>query len=330
MTLKNKKVLVTGAGGFIGSHLVERLVDDGCKVRAMVHYNSGGRWGNLEMLTEEVKQKIEIFQGDVTDTYSVQKSVDGCDVVFHLAALIAIPYSYIAPQSYVATNVAGTLNVMEACRRFGVEKVIQTSTSETYGTAVYTPIDEKHPLQGQSPYSASKIGADKIAESYYCSYNLPVTTIRPFNTYGPRQSARAVIPTIISQVLSGKKKIKLGSLGPVRDFTYVKDTVDGFMKIAASKRSIGELINVGFGTGITIGELARTIIEIIGKEVEIISDDLRVRPENSEVMELICANDKARELVGWDSKYTLRDGLIETIMFIEKNLCLYKTEIYNI
>ena len=330
MNLINKYILVTGAGGFIGSHLVERLVNDGCKVRAMVHYNSGGRWGNLEMLSEEMTQEIEIFPGDVTDTYSVQKAVDGCDVVFHLAALIAIPYSYIAPQSYVATNVAGTLNVMEACRRFGVEKVVHTSTSETYGTAIYTPIDEKHPLQGQSPYSASKIGADKIAESYYCSFNLPVATIRPFNTFGPRQSARAVIPAIISQVLAGETRIKLGSLTPVRDFSYVKDTVDGFLKIALSERSIGELINVGFSAGITIGQLARTIIEIIGKEVEIVSDDLRVRPENSEVMELICANDKARELVGWKPRYTLKNGLIETITFIEKNLGLYKAEIYNI
>ena len=215
------------------------------------------RWGNLEMLSEEVKKEIEIFPGDVTDPFSVLKAVDGCDIVFHLAALIAIPYSYIAPQSYVATNVAGTLNVMEACRRCGVEKVVHTSTSETYGTAIYTPIDEKHPLQGQSPYSASKIGADKIAESYYCSFNLPVATIRPFNTYGPRQSARAVIPTIISQVLAGKSRIKLGSLTPVRDFTYVKDTVDGFVKIALSERSVGELINIGFGEGITIGESCR-------------------------------------------------------------------------
>lgn len=330
MKLINKNILVTGAGGFIGSHLVERLVNDGCKVRAMVHYNSGGRWGNLEMLSEEMKQEIEIFPGDVTDTYSVQKAVDGCDVVFHLAALIAIPYSYIAPQSYVATNVAGTLNVMEACRRCGVEKVVHTSTSETYGTAIYTPIDEKHPLQGQSPYSASKIGADKIAESYYCSFNLPVATIRPFNTFGPRQSARAVIPTIISQVLAGKTKINLGSLTPVRDFSYVKDTVDGFMKIALSERSVGELINIGYGAGITIGKLAENIIELIGGKVEIFSDDLRVRPKNSEVMELICENGKAKQLVGWEPHYTLRDGISETVKFIEKNLNIYKTDIYNI
>ena len=330
MELVSRKILVTGAGGFIGSHLVERLVTDGCQVRAMVHYNSGGKWGNLELLSEEVKQQIEVFPGDVTDPFSVQKAVDGCEVVFHLAALIAIPYSYIAPQSYVTTNVAGTLNVMEACRICGVKKVVHTSTSETYGTAIYTPIDEKHPLQGQSPYSASKIGADKIAESYFCSFGLPVATIRPFNTYGPRQSARAVIPTIISQILAGKKTIKLGSLSPVRDFNYVKDTVEGFVQIGLAEQSIGELINIGFGAGITIGELVEMIVELIGKEVEIVSDDFRVRPDNSEVFELICANRKARELLGWEPRFTLKQGLKETIAFVEKNLHLYKTDIYNI
>lgn len=328
--LKSKRILITGAGGFIGSHLVERLVGEGCKVRAMVHYNSSGIWGNLELLTDEVKQAIEVFPGDITDPFSVLKAVEGCDWVFHLAALIAIPYSYTAPQSYVATNVAGTLNVMEASRRCGVEKVVHTSTSETYGTAIYTPIDEKHPLQGQSPYSASKIGADKIAESYYCSFNLPVATIRPFNTYGPRQSARAVIPTIISQVLAGKRKINLGSISPIRDFSYVKDTVDGFVKIAVSNRSMGEVINVGFGEGITIGKLAEMIIKIIGKEVEIVSDDLRIRPENSEVMELICANDKARKLIGWKPRHTLSEGIKETLGYIEKNLHRYKADIYNV
>jgi len=219
---------------------------------------------------------------------------------------------------------------MEASRRCGVEKVVHTSTSETYGTAIYTPIDEKHPLQGQSPYSASKIGADKIAESYYCSFNLPVATIRPFNTYGPRQSARAVIPTIISQVLAGKRKINLGSISPIRDFSYVKDTVDGFVKIAVSNRSMGEVINVGFGEGITIGKLAEMIIKIIGKEVEIVSDDLRIRPENSEVMELICANDKARKLIGWKPRHTLSEGIKETLGYIEKNLHRYKADIYNV
>lgn len=330
MDLANRKILVTGAGGFIGSHLVERLVAEGCQVRAMVHYNSGGKWGNLEILPEEVKQQIEVFPGDVTDPFSVHKAVEGCEVVFHLAALIAIPYSYIAPQSYVSTNVTGTLNVMEASRSCGIQKVVHTSTSEAYGTAIYTPIDEKHPLQGQSPYSASKIGADKVAESYFCSFNLPVSTIRPFNTYGPRQSARAVIPTIISQILAGKKTVKLGSLSPVRDFNYVKDTVDGFIKTALSDQSIGEVINVGFGAGITIGELAGLIMEIIGKEVQIVSDDFRVRPENSEVFELICSNSKAKELIDWEPRFALKEGLGETIKFIEKNLSLYKTDIYSI
>ena len=328
--LKSRRILITGAGGFIGSHLVERLVGESCKVRAMVHYNSSGKWGNLELLPDKVKQGIEIFPGDVTDPFSVLKAVEGCDIVFHLAALIAIPYSYIAPHCYVATNVAGTLNVMEASRRWGVEKVVHTSTSETYGTAIYTPIDENHPLQGQSPYSASKIGADKIAESYHRSYNLPVATIRPFNTYGPRQSARAVIPTITSQVLAGKKQINVGSLSPIRDFSYVKDTVDAFVKIAVSKRSVGEVVNVGFGEGITIGKLAEKIIKVIGKKVEIISDDLRIRLENSEVMELICANDKAKRLIGWKPHYTLSEGIKETLGHIEKNLHLYKTDIYNV
>jgi len=330
MKLTNKNILVTGAGGFIGSHLVERLVDEGCKVRALVHYNSSGKWGNIEILPDQVKKEIEIFPGDITDPFSVKKAVEGCEIVFHLAALIAIPYSYNAPHSYVATNVTGTLNVMEASRQCGVEKVVHTSTSETYGTAIYTPIDENHPLQGQSPYSASKIGADKIAESYHCSFNLPVATIRPFNTYGPRQSARAVIPTIISQALAGKTRIRIGSLTPVRDFSYVKDTVDGFVKMALSDRSVGELINVGFGAGITIGELAEKIIKIIGGKVEIISDDQRVRPKNSEVMELICSNNKAKELIDWEPHYNLMDGIKETVSFIQDNLDLYKTEIYNI
>lgn len=330
MELTGKTVLVTGAGGFIGSHLVERLVELGCRVRAMVHYNSAGSRGNLDLLPAEVKSCIEVIAGDVTDPFSVHKAVDGCDVVFHLAALIAIPYSYAAPQSYVSTNVAGTLNVMEACLRCKVQKVVHTSTSETYGTAIYTPIDEKHPLQGQSPYSASKIGADKIAESYYLSFNLPVATIRPFNTYGPRQSARAVIPTIISQILAGKKSIRLGSLTPVRDFNFVKDTVEGFVGIACAEKSVGELINVGFGKGITIGKLAETLVSLIGKEVEITCDAERVRPEKSEVMELICANQKALELTGWQPRHTLEGGLRETITFVESHLHRFNPDIYNI
>jgi NAD dependent epimerase/dehydratase len=330
MELRNRKVLVTGAGGFIGSHLVERLLNDGCQVRAMVHYNSRGDWGNLDLLPKELKGRLEVVAGDVADPFSVKSAVMGCEVVFHLAALIAIPYSYIAPQSYVTSNVLGTLNVLQACRECGVEKVVHTSTSETYGTAIYTPIDENHPLQGQSPYSASKIGADKIAESFYLSFNLPVTIIRPFNTYGPRQSARAVIPTIISQILACNHRIKLGSLTPVRDFNFVKDAVEGFIGVAASDNSVGELINVGFGKGISVGELVKTIMLLIGKEVEIICEDDRVRPEKSEVMELICDNQKAAAVVGWQPRFSLEEGLRETIAFIEENLHLYKTDIYNV
>lgn len=330
MELRNRKVLVTGAGGFIGSHLVERLVEEGCLVRGMIHYNSTDRLGNLEHVDATVREKIELFRGDITDPFSVRGAVEGCSVVFHLAALIAIPYSYVAPQSYVNTNVSGTLNVLEACRTFGVEKIIQTSTSETYGTAQYTPIDEQHPLQGQSPYSASKIGADKLAESYYRSFNLPVATIRPFNTFGPRQSARAIIPTIISQILAGKKVLHLGSLEPVRDFSFVKDTAEGFVKVSQSEESCGEVINVGFGKGITIGELARNIISIIGRDVEILSDDARVRPPKSEVMQLICDSRKATSMTGWKSSYSLNEGLKETVEFISENLSLYNTEAYTI
>lgn len=330
MDLKNKKVLVTGAGGFIGSHLVERLIDEGAQLRAMVHYNSMGKWGNIELLPRSVKDVIEVIAGDITDPFSVRNAIKGCDIVFHLAALIAIPYSYIAPQSYVTTNVIGTLNVMQACRDYGVVKVVHTSTSEIYGTAIYTPIDEKHPLQGQSPYSASKIGADKIAESYFCAFNLPVATIRPFNTYGPRQSARAVIPTIISQILAGKNKINIGSLTPVRDFNFVKDTVEGFLHVAKSERTVGEVVNIGSGKGITIGDLAKSIMLIMGRDVEIACDEMRVRPENSEVMELICANQKAAALADWRPRYTLEAGLRETVAFIERNLHLYKTDIYNV
>jgi len=329
MNWKGIKVLVTGAGGFIGSHLTEKLVELGASVRAMVHYNSRNDWGLIERLPKQVQRELEIFMGDLQDPFSVQKAVSGREVVFHLGALIAIPYSYIAPASYVSTNVTGTLNVMQASLTSGVRKVVHTSTSETYGTAIYTPIDEKHPLQGQSPYSASKIGADKIAESYYLSFSLPVATIRPFNTYGPRQSARAVIPTIISQALT-RDHIQLGSLSPVRDLNFVKDTVNGFLKIAESEKSVGELINVGFGKGITIGELAQKILALMHKKLEIKTDDQRIRPEKSEVMQLICANAKAKALVGWEPEFSLEQGLVQTIDFIEKNLDLYKTDIYNV
>jgi NAD dependent epimerase/dehydratase len=330
MTFKGTRVLVTGAGGFIGSHLVERLVREGSRVRAMVHYNARGSWGNLDLLPRDVQKEIEVYAGDVTDSSSVRTAVQGCEMVFHLAALIGIPYSYLAPQSYVATNITGTVNVLQAAREFGVAKVVHTSTSETYGTAVYAPIDEKHPLQGQSPYSASKIGADKIAESFYLSFGVPVATIRPFNVFGPRQSARAVIPTIISQLLSGADRIRLGSLSPVRDFTYVQDTVAGFLAVASSDKAVGQVINIGAGTAVTIGETASRIIALIGKKASIEVDAKRIRPDGSEVMELLCDNSKAKELLGWEPRISFSDGLREVIRFIEKNPDLYKPDIYNV
>lgn len=330
MHLSQCKILITGAGGFIGSHLVEELVNRGYSVRAMVHYNSQNRHGNLELLPEKARKKIEVFSGDVTDMLNVKKAVEGCDVVFHLAALISIPYSYYSPFSFVHTNIIGTLNVMQACLEGRVKKVVHTSTSEAYGTAVYTPIDEGHPLQGQSPYSASKIGADKIAESYYRSFGLPVATIRPFNTYGPRQSARAVIPAIITQILSGRKKLRLGSLKPVRDFVFVKDTVDGFIRVAESDKSVGQVINIGTGSGITIRDLVNRIKPLAGESVKIICDNARVRPGKSEVMKLICDNRKAKRILGWKPGYTLPEGLAETVAYIRENLGCYKSELYNI
>ena len=326
---KGKPVLVTGAGGFIGSHLVERLLGAGAQVRALVHYNGRGHWGHLETFVG-ARTDLKIIAGDIADPFLVKEAVTGCDTVFHLAALIAIPYSYIAPQSYVMTNVLGTLNVLQACRELGVRKMVHTSTSETYGTARYTPIDEQHPLQGQSPYSASKIGADKMAESYACSFGLPVATLRPFNTYGPRQSARAVIPTIISQLLSGHTRISLGSVTPVRDFTFVKDTVEGFLLAAECDTSVGQVVNIGSGQGITIGALVTLIGTLLGKTVEVVCDQDRVRPEASEVMELICGNAKAKALFGWEPRHTLSEGLTETIHFIEQHLHLYKPHIYNV
>jgi len=329
MNWRSKRILITGAGGFIGSHLTEKLVQSGGTVRALVHYNSRNNWGLIELLPKEIRRELEVVTGDVQDPFMVRKAVQECDVVFHLAALIAIPYSYIAPESYVNTNIKGTLNVLQACLDEGVERVVHTSTSEAYGTAQYTPIDERHPLQGQSPYSASKIAADKIAESFYCSFGLPVATIRPFNTYGPGQSARAIVPTIVSQVLTDSE-VKLGLLTPVRDLTYVKDTVAGFLKVAESDKSVGEVINIGTGRGITIEDLAEKIIELMGKDVRIVRDAERIRPEKSEVMELICDNHNARELIGWEPQYSLEEGLKETIEWIKKNLDLYKAGIYNV
>lgn len=330
MQLKNSKVLVTGAGGFIGSHLTEELVKIGADVKALVHYNSRNDWGKLEELPREILSQIDVISGDIRDGYFCQKIAQDVDIIFHLAATIAIPFSYIAPSHYVETNIIGTLNILEAALKNKVKKVVHTSTSEVYGTAKYTPIDENHPLQGQSPYSATKIAADKIAESFYCSFNLPVATIRPFNTFGPRQSARAIIPTIISQILSGKKKINVGSMEPIRDFTYVKDTVNAFIKIAVSEKSIGSVINIGSNKGISIKELFELIVKLTGQKVTLSKDIKRVRPAKSEVMKLICSDTKAKKLLNWAPQHSLEDGLKETINYIEKNLEKYKTGIYNL
>jgi NAD dependent epimerase/dehydratase len=330
MNLKNKKVLVTGAEGFIGSHLTEKLVDLGAEVTALVQYNSFNNWGWIDTFEQTTKQSINVVTGDVREYDGMKRIIKGQDVVFHLAALIAIPYSYLSPMAYVRTNVEGTTNVMEACREYDVEKVIHTSTSETYGTALYVPIDEKHPMQGQSPYSASKIAADMMAESFHRSFNLPVATLRPFNTYGPRQSARAVIPTIISQILAGKTELKLGSLTPTRDFNFVKDTAEAFIKVAESDNTVGEVINAGSNYEISIGDLVKKISNLIGRDVHIICEEDRLRPEKSEVNRLWADNKKIYELTGWKPKYNLDEGLQETIKWIESNLSYFKTDIYNV
>ncbi|OZC03435.1 NAD-dependent 4,6-dehydratase LegB [Rubricoccus marinus] len=331
-----KKILVTGADGFIGSHLVEALVERGYDVRPFVLYNSFGSWGWLDDLDADVQAKLDVFAGDVRDPNGVRKAMEGCDVVLHLAALIAIPYSYHSPDTYVDTNVKGTLNVMQAARDLGVERVVHTSTSEVYGTAQFVPISEEHPLQGQSPYSASKIGADQIAYSFYASFDTPVTLLRPFNTYGPRQSARAVIPTIITQIASGKRRIKLGALHPTRDFNFVADTVRGFIAAAETDAGIGEVINVGSGFEISIGDLVHVIAEAMGVEVEVVTDEERMRPEKSEVERLLASNEKAAELLGWRPEYGsregLRRGLAETAEWFthKENLRRYKAEVYNV
>lgn len=334
MDLSRQTVLVTGAGGFIGSHLLEALAEKGTRIKALVKYNSRNDWGNIESLPQTVQDAIEVISGDITDPFFVRKAVDGCQTVFHLAALIGIPYSYIAPQHYVNVNVQGTLNVLEACRETDVEMLVHTSTSETYGTARYTPIDEGHPLQGQSPYSATKISADKLAESYFLTYDLPVATIRPFNTFGPRQSARAIIPTIISQALTHRKSgepIKLGSLTPVRDFTFVKDTVDGFIRIAESPKSVGEVINVGTGEAHSIGDTVKEILGILGMpDHPVETEEQRVRPEKSEVGLLLADNRKAKDLIGWEPRHSFHQGLEKTIEAVEQSLGHYKTGIYNV
>ena len=327
---QGKHVLVTGAGGFIGSHVTESLVRQGAEVRAMVHYNSRNDWGQIELLDADVRSSIDVISGDVRDPFFVNRAVEDQSVVLHLAALIAIPYSYIAPAEYVSTNVQGTLNVLEACRSHAVDKMVHTSTSESYGTARYTPIDEAHPLQGQSPYSATKIAADKLAESFHLSFELPVATIRPFNTYGPRQSARAVIPTIISQLLAGIREIKLGSLTPVRDLTFAHDTAAAFLAIAESPHTVGRVCNAGNGKGISIRELADLIIDITGREASVVRDESRIRPEKSEVMELICCHDILSELTGWQPQTSIRDGLRATVDYIQDHLDLYKPDIYTV
>ena len=331
-----KKILITGADGFIGSHLTEALVRQGYKVRTFVLYNSFNSWGWLDQCLPEVKGKFEVFTGDIRDPYGVKEAMKGCDTVMHLAALIAIPYSYHSPDTYVDTNIKGTLNVLQAARELGVSRVIHTSTSEVYGTARFVPITEQHPLQGQSPYSATKIAADQLAYSFYASFGLPVVIVRPFNTYGPRQSARAVIPTIITQIASGKRQIKLGAVSPTRDFNYVQDTVAGFIAAMNSEQGLGEVVNFGSNFEISIGDTAQLIAEAMNAEIEIITDEARMRPADSEVERLWADNAKAKQLFGWQPAYGGREGfkrgITETAKWFEKaeNLSSYKADVYNI
>lgn len=333
---KTSRILVTGADGFIGSHLTEELVRQGHTVRAFVLYNSFNSWGWLDQCAQDVKDKIEVFSGDIRDPHGVKMAMTDCDVVLHLAALIAIPYSYHSPDTYVDTNIKGTLNVLQAARELGVKRVVHTSTSEVYGTARFVPITEEHPLQGQSPYSATKIAADQLAYSFYASFGLPVVIARPFNTYGPRQSARAVIPTIITQIAKGQRQIKLGAVSPTRDFNFVQDTVAGFVAILTSDQGLGEVVNLGSNFEISIGETARLIAEVMNAEIEILTDEARLRPENSEVERLWAGNAKAKELFGWQPEYGGREGfkrgLAETAVWFTKpdNLRAYKTDIYNL
>ncbi len=324
------KVLVTGADGFIGSHLAESLLEQGYNVKAFTFYNSFNSWGWLDTLPKDKLNQIEIFSGDVRDPNGVYEAMKGVDQVFHLAALIAIPFSYHSPDSYIDTNIKGTLNVLQAARKLETSRILVTSTSEVYGTAKYVPIDEHHPFQGQSPYSATKIGADRLAESFYRSFNLPISIVRPFNTYGPRQSARAVIPTIILQLLSGKEYIELGALTPTRDFNYVKDTANGFIEIAKSDKSIGEEINIATQNEISIAQLAEELIRQINPRAKIVCDEQRLRPEKSEVNRLLGSHEKIKRLTNWKPDYTFEQGLAETIEFFKNNLDKYKTNIYNI
>lgn len=336
MSKTSKKIVVTGADGFIGSHLTEELIRQGHAVRAFVFYNSFNSWGWLDTLEPAIRKSLDVFAGDIRDPHGVKTAMKGCDVVMHLAALIAIPYSYHSPDTYVDTNVKGTLNVVQAARELGLEKVVHTSTSEVYGTARFVPITEDHPLQGQSPYSASKIGADQIAMSFYTSFNTPVSILRPFNTYGPRQSARAVIPTVITQIACGQKKLNLGALHPTRDFNYVADTVRGFIAAAESDKSIGEVVNIGSNYEISIHDTVQLITEIMNTSVDIETDQIRIRPEKSEVERLWADNTKAKNLLGWEPRYAgkegLRRGLAETISWFTdpQNLKAYKSHLYNV
>lgn len=332
MELKGKKILVTGADGFIGSHLVQRLLEEGCEVKAFVFYNSFNSWGWLDTFPHDQLEQIEIFCGDIRDPNGVRNAVRDVDIVCHLAALIAIPFSYHSPDSYIDTNIKGTMNVLQAGRDSNIERIIVTSTSEVYGTARYAPIDEHHPVQGQSPYSATKIAADKISESFFRSFDLPVTVARPFNTYGPRQSARAILPTIIIQLLTGKKHIKLGSLNPLRDLNYVRDTCDGFIEIIRSDKTIGEEINICSGKEVSMGELTRMLVDKINPEAEVLSDSRRIRPAKSEVVRLIGNNAKIKKLTNWRPRHSLESGLEETIAWFRQddNLRKYKPELYNV
>lgn len=332
INLTNKKILVTGADGFIGSHLVEALLNEGCNIKAFVFYNSFNSWGWLDTLPKEKLNSIEIIAGDIRDPNGVRTALKDIDIVFHLAALIAIPFSYHSPDSYVDTNVKGTLNVLQACRDYDVERVIVTSTSEVYGTAQYVPINETHPLQAQSPYSASKIGADKIAESFFRSFEMPVVIARPFNAYGPRQSARAIIPTIITQLLSGNEDIRLGSLHPTRDFNYVRDICNGLILLSKFDEAIGKEVNIGSNTEISIGTLADMLIKLLNAKVKIVTEDLRKRPDKSEVERLVCDNSLIKEITSWEPETLLKDGLLETIEWFnsEENMKRYKGDIYNI
>ncbi|HNW75226.1 MAG TPA: NAD-dependent 4,6-dehydratase LegB [Bacteroidales bacterium] len=332
MEVGNKKVLVTGGAGFIGSHLVEKLVEKGCEVRVLVHYNSFNRWGWIDYLPAAIKEKIDIFTGDIRDPNGVKEAMKGCGIVFHLAALIGIPYSYHSPDTYVDTNIKGTLNILQAARQLGVGRIVHTSTSEIYGTAQFVPITELHPVNPQSPYAATKASADFLALTFFRSFNTPVAIVRPFNTYGPRQSARAIIPTIITQLLGGNGKITLGAVTPTRDLNYVKDTAQGFIQAAESEFALGEVVNLGSNHEISVGDLAHKIASLMGKEITIESSGDRIRPEKSEVERLWASNRKAKDLLDWQPLFDLESGLKETIKWFSmpENLEFYKAGIYTI